>query len=338
MFAGHMSTSANTQGEYVPRLESLDLFRFLAAMVVFVGHAVFLSSYGAIWEQSSWAKTIHTGAFAVDFFFVLSGFVLSGKTPTLRWIASRLIRLYPVYLAGLCLGALANLALSGSLLTTPFGLTLGFLGLQSLSSEHQTILNPPLWSLSVEIILIPLFSILFFIRKRLNHLYCALLISCLLASIFQNSIVVRSVPFFVLGSVLFHIKRPKPNIVFRIILLLYVCAYLLVGAELFINLSYSWSSLLIKLIVLTLLVYCLLGVKLGKRFAGISHGLGRRSYALYVVHGPLVGLALAFWKPNSSLTFICYIAAVLVSTSISTELLYRFVDIAAISKASKFLR
>jgi hypothetical protein len=36
---------------------------------VFLGHTVFLSAYGASIESSDSIQFIHTGAFAVDFFF-----------------------------------------------------------------------------------------------------------------------------------------------------------------------------------------------------------------------------------------------------------------------------
>ena len=96
------------------RFPALDLFRFLAALVVFLGHLVFFSAYGDLFKDSYWVQSIRTGTFAVDFFFALSGFVLSAKKPTLKWMGSRVIRLYPVYFVGLCLGAFVNYVSTGS--------------------------------------------------------------------------------------------------------------------------------------------------------------------------------------------------------------------------------
>lgn len=319
-----------------PRLESLDLFRFLAAMVVFLGHVTFLSSYGATWKDEFWAQSIHTGTFAVDFFFVLSGFVLSGRKPTGRWMVSRIIRLYPVYLAGLCFGALVNLASSGSIQTSLEGLGLSLAGIQSLFSEYQLVLNPPLWSLSVEIVLIPLFLGLYLVRKNLKNLCLVLFMSYLISIYFQNSVVMRAIPFFVLGSIISELNKPKPKNSYRITLGFLVVLYIFVGANIFTQISYSWSDMLIKFIVLGLLVYCLLGVELTGHFAAIATSLGKRSYALYAVHAPLVGIALGVLQPDSPGTFVVYVATLFVITPLFTEVMYRYIDSAAIKQASKY--
>ena len=319
------------------RFESLDLFRFFAAAVVFLGHLSFFSSYGSSLKDEYWVQPIRVGTFAVDFFFALSGFVLSGKKPTGRWMVSRIIRLYPAYFAGLLLGALINFATAGSLLTTNLGVALSVFGLQSLSSEFQLALNPPLWSLSVEFILTPLFLILYLARNSLKLLFFLLIASYTVLLLYSNSVVLRGIPFFILGSIIYRLKRPERSFKFNYTLTFFVLLYLLIGANLYAHMLYSGSDLIIKIVTLALLMYCLLGVNLGRRISYLSNVLGKRSYALYIVHGPLIGVALGFWNPTSTVTFLGYSLTLFVATGLLTEIVYRYVDARAIKASSTFL-
>ena len=87
------------------RFHILDVMRTLAAIVVAERHTNLL--FGG--------PTLAGGYLAVDFFFVLSGFVIAsayeerldkGMT-AFRFMQIRAIRLYPLYIAALCIGALA---------------------------------------------------------------------------------------------------------------------------------------------------------------------------------------------------------------------------------------
>ncbi len=80
----------------------LDGFRGVGALLVVVGHSMPL--WGPFWPQS--------GALVVDAFFLLSGFVIAysceprlagGQTPG-AFMVQRIVRLYPLYLAGTLLG------------------------------------------------------------------------------------------------------------------------------------------------------------------------------------------------------------------------------------------
>ena len=218
-------------------------------------------------------------------------------------MASRIIRLYPVYFVGLCLGAIVNLTSAGSLNTDALGLFFTLFGLQALSSQYQLVLNAPLWSLSVEMIVTPFFAILFLIKKRKFYLYVGLVTSIAIATNYESSVVLRSLPFFVLGSIISDLRRPKPGRMFNRILVLFVAIYLVVGSHLFSHISYTFLDLILKVSSLGLLIYCLLGVQLGARSAKLSSELGKRSYALYAVHGPLIGISLGLWKPSELVPF-----------------------------------
>lgn len=120
------------------RLHGLDALRGVAALLVLSFHArevVRINPHGYL---------------AVDLFFVLSGFVLSHAYGAKlregmgmgRFAVLRMIRLYPLYLAGACFG----LWLDGGTLPT-------FVGIPALASPHDLYPgNNPLWSLVAEVL------------------------------------------------------------------------------------------------------------------------------------------------------------------------------------------
>lgn len=80
------------------RFHQLDTLRYFFAALIVLGHSC------------GWLETVPAGALAVDYFFVLSGFVIAYslyKTPQSfqYFIASRAARLYPLYLVTLLLCA-----------------------------------------------------------------------------------------------------------------------------------------------------------------------------------------------------------------------------------------
>ena len=86
-----------------PRFLGLDLLRFLASVIVFLGHLIFNvktdQSRNSVLEFL--LGPLHTGRYAVLFFFALSGFVLAKqnfrKLELRVWMISRWVRLMPVF-------------------------------------------------------------------------------------------------------------------------------------------------------------------------------------------------------------------------------------------------
>ncbi len=90
------------------RFETLDAIRGIAAMMVISRHTELFGTAGA--ESHSYL--------AVDLFFMLSGFVIahayerhlrSGALTPLRFVAIRLVRLYPMFLLAVCLATFVAL-------------------------------------------------------------------------------------------------------------------------------------------------------------------------------------------------------------------------------------
>jgi len=145
-----------------PRLEALTTLRFLAALHVVLFHLRVegILSGGPWWYQNFAA----IGYVGVDFFFVLSGFILvytyngTGTSPRRFWQA-RFARIYPAYIVSLLLTApffffaLRHLDLpffewSKQHLALACILTLGLL--QAWIPQAALAWNPVCWSLSVE--------------------------------------------------------------------------------------------------------------------------------------------------------------------------------------------
>lgn len=98
--AGELTSSRSA----TPRYEVLDSLRGLAALVVWGYHLQFVVPHSPLWAFTPFA----CGLEAVRIFFVLSGFVLAlpfleGSVSASGFLAKRVLRIYPAYLAALTL-------------------------------------------------------------------------------------------------------------------------------------------------------------------------------------------------------------------------------------------
>jgi peptidoglycan/LPS O-acetylase OafA/YrhL len=156
----------------------LDGMRGLAAICVVIFH----------WFAAHQLQWFGTSVLAVDFFFVLSGFVIAYSYSTklneglklATFMLLRVIRLYPMILLGLCLGLVRSI---GKAFTGEDGVTLGQVFLEFIFSvflvPNQLIgsvefyqLNVPLWSLLFEMMAYFFFG-LFLWRAKGKALFIA---------------------------------------------------------------------------------------------------------------------------------------------------------------------
>lgn len=178
------STSGQTDGDH---LLALDGMRGIAALLVMLHHSYWVLGFNP-------APSAHL---AVDFFFVLSGFVLALATErwtlrgdnTISMLARRVERLWPIYLIGLCLGVLSafstqQLGLGGAIKAiVKAGLNAFFIPILSKDGGKLFPFDVPTWSLFFEIVANAFFIVL--VRKRMQALAfavafsSAMLLACL---------------------------------------------------------------------------------------------------------------------------------------------------------------
>ena len=154
-----------------PQIQSLQVFRGLAALAVVAHHAV-VSTSAFVGAVPAWAMSVFgLGYLGVDFFFVLSGFIImyahfgdAGTGPAVKPYAfKRLVRIFPAYLPI----SLAIMALYAALPSLSGAADRGYSLLSSLLLLPAA--GPPAlsvaWTLVHELMFYAVF-LLFFISRR----------------------------------------------------------------------------------------------------------------------------------------------------------------------------
>ncbi|MBX5163134.1 acyltransferase [Rhizobium sp. NZLR4b] len=289
----------------------LDELRGVAALSVVLLHASQAFGFGLNSHAS----------LAVDFFFCLSGFVLahrydqklkSGVLRSSAFFLKRLLRLYPLIVAGVGLGVVASLFTStpsipladvpilalGALLLLPLGL---------LAGQEAFAINNPLWSLCFEMFASGVYGSAARRRIRFQHEAAALIL--LAAALFlvvtlEGSIgpvgfaswqaflegFVR-VGFSFLGGVLifrWKISRLVGTVPPQIPL------FILIGVLFFpFAVSKNMYDFFCIAIIIPIVVVLAVAVPLNKE-RPLAAYLGRLSYPLYIVHQPIIRLGAEF--------------------------------------------
>ena len=284
---------------------TLDALRGVAALVVVEFHVV-----GSV--------VVTHGYLAVDFFFLLSGFVLAlayqerldAGWATLSFLKVRLIRLYPLYILGtvLGLGTAAGLAKFGllphalrsyALLTVLAVFMLPTFGpVPTIKGAYP--LDFPVWSLMIEIFANVVHAVA--LRRRSDRFLAATVVACggllLLAVKLAGTVdvgsstkslpqgVLRVLFSYTLGMLLFRVwKRGK----FRLRLPFLLSPLLLTFA-----LMTPWCGrhvvrydLLVIFLFFPLLLMASASSNPPAALSNLARTLGRMSYAIYVLHIPL---------------------------------------------------
>jgi peptidoglycan/LPS O-acetylase OafA/YrhL len=194
----------------------LDVVRFLAAIVVFLGHASGLNwTAGFLWQTGPYADT------CVVIFFVLSGFVIGyvshekEHTPQ-DYLASRVARLWSVVVPALALTFVVDW----------FGVRIApelYLGQPWFAGDHAVLrylasffmlqevwrlhlvpgINGPFWSLGFEAFYYLLFGIIFYARHRLKWLAVALVL------VLSGPVIASLFPVWGMGYLAYRLCRSK---------------------------------------------------------------------------------------------------------------------------------
>ena len=285
----------------------LDGLRGIAALAVGIYHAVILNIP---------AHPFMPTYLGVDFFFCLSGFVLSfayseriesGRMSQRAFFAVRFQRLYPMILAGVALGFLlylpglrmslhtATLSTIGSVLLVPVGLFFG---------EEAYPLNTPLWSLLFEFVAGIAFGLLARFGQRVWLVVAAFsaLILALAAFRYSGLANLGHVGFgrFAMGlprvmtpfafGVIIQRAMGRGVPASRLSISLFWPAALLCFLLFALRPEGALSNLVGVLLIVPVIIVLGVRAKPG-RALGVLRVLGRLSYPFYALHSPILWFA-----------------------------------------------
>ena len=306
-----------------PRLEALDTLRFAAAMIVVVGHSnVIFRSFVAPWPLLGLTNSYS----AVALFFVLSGYVLHQSCKRhamdgvnyVAFIIKRVFRLYPLHFIALILGAAAlQLPLHDSSLL----MASEYARETILNKNHQqvaqwlqqllligggmdsTFVNPPIWTLAVEMrvsLLLPFLS-LFAVRIGQRLTFVVTVLSLLLGPWLARITLPTTgmVPLFLLGILVAEVTQSQAAArrgngwIFFLGVLVYSLGEWTKGAMVDRLDAFYVAGVGAALMILATVR--------SKRIAAVlSHPplvqLGQCSYGIYLLHFPL--MLLIVWAIN----------------------------------------
>ncbi|MGB8193454.1 MAG: acyltransferase [Chitinophagaceae bacterium] len=334
-----MNQSSSTFADSKRHYNILDGLRGVAAMTVVVFHILETFTGGDHTKQ-----VINHGYMAVDFFFLLSGFVVGyayddrwGKMTVGNFFKRRLIRLHPMIIAGMLIGAVTfyfqacsywpqieNVPVGKLLLVMLIGFTLlpvtSSLDIRGWQEMHP--LNGPAWTLFFEYIANILYAL--FIRKFSNLL---LFLLVLIAGAALIHLAVTSATGDLIGG--WSLEPAQFRIGLTRLLYPFFAGLLMrrVVKLTYINHAFLWCSLLLVavlampriggneqlwmnglydslcvVVVFPVIVYLGASGEIKEGFAAkLCKFFGDISYPLYIIHYPFIYLFMA-WIDNNKAT------------------------------------
>lgn len=293
------------------RLTGLDGLRGIAALVVLVMHV---------------SSGLQGGHLAVDFFFMLSGYVMArayearlqqGDIAPRSFVAARFRRFWPTMAAGATIGVVATAMLSGPSPTLAVTYLAALLLIPS-SATAPYVLNLPAWSIFYELLANTAHAF-GFSRFSTRSLAILLLVSgagLIIATVvvgfprilsetspqMQALVIFRLLFSYIIGIIIFRVVKDKqpvrlPFTLGFVLLPLYVLAILIWPFP-------GWQFLFIVALAPVMIV-CGLDEHAPERLCTV---LGKLSFPLYALHFPVMQLAVASGVQNPGLVIIASIA------------------------------
>lgn len=283
----------------------------------------------------------------VSYFFILSGFIMivayhkKDKIDYLEFYRNRFARIYPLYIVGLLLYAVTKYSNF-----SVYRVIVYLLGIQSWIPGDALVLNFPGWSISVEFLFYLLFPLLYnhFYYRNNKSIWIAAVLIWVITQVFSNLYVnstmyegphTKSHEFshyfpllhineFLVGNLagLFFVKNFKEKNYDVPIVLVFTAVLL---SLIFIPLNFHNGLMAVLFIPLIMLISCNKG-KITKLFSlQPLEYLGEISYAIYIVHIPVLYILREIVKKYSlgiDTVFFLYIIVLLASSS----LFYQFIE------------
>lgn len=327
----------------------LDVLRFVAALCILVFHFEIFALKGAPLPQR-WFGGLDA---AVDFFFVLSGFVIAhsaaGRLDTARDYAAfmlrRIARLYPLHIAtlGLAIALAFGASLAGIRLGEPARYDLAYLPANLLLTQawgfHDRLtFNLVSWSISAEWFLYLTFPLTFWIARSLGFgaSIAALVVWFLAIRIAEqhfgwqawndrtyNFAMIRALPAFFLGAALWVFwnqrlsdRRCSPALVLGLFAAAVVMMALRVPNEL----------LIAAFAVIVVTGAMAEEARPKESEAALARLLGGASYGLYMWHHLLGGLVFAALKPRGAAMIVVALLIATVVSLAASVLSYRWFE------------
>jgi peptidoglycan/LPS O-acetylase OafA/YrhL len=295
--------------------QSLDFYRFVAAFGVLILHMTEFSGYD---QQVGIAYAAADFYLFVDFFFILSGFVIgvtyfdrvANGPEVFTFLRRRIARIYPLHFATLALYLLPVVIgrTSNPEKYDISSILQQVLLVQSWPLNAKLPFNFPAWSISVEWGMYLLFPIIVWITQRAGNL---LLVALMIAGFvgleialghvtpplwFADNSIIRAVPTFALGIL---ISRVYGMIAVPCGIWFGFLSFVLAIGAAMLHLN---PYLVVALFCLTVwLTAAGNGDTEHRLFDGlISRELGDASYALYMIHSITLAAAIKFLWPKLS--------------------------------------
>lgn len=311
------------------KLVGLDLGRFIASVIVCVGHMGFVPTEQVAWSSSQILfAPFRYGNLSVKFFFCLSGFVLVRNSPRINfgWLISRGVRLLPLYWFAFFIPAIAWIIYFKQIPGGFVGSTLEVFGMHSLSARYYlNPPNPPLWSLSVEILL----SVLLFLSYRFgrNIQLAITLILPITLLLFENvNPLLGSLPYFYLGVSISLFRPTIKNHILRFLLTI-LSIFIIFTLRMPIKRGLDAQQEIAVLISIGCLILLLQEVNLSTKLSRLVNYFANRTYSLYAIHYPVIfGFSAVIRIFEFNMGHLTYFFTQLLLICCCAELTYRFIE------------
>ncbi|QWF19054.1 acyltransferase family protein [Lysobacter capsici] len=308
--------NASIPGPSAGRFEELDSLRAIAALGVICWH--YVNAFKSAPFGHVLAPFYGRGLLMVDFFFVLSGFVLAkafwtdGRSVKFgENLVARVARIYPLHLAMLIFVALLQWALVHRLNAPPFvyvnndayNFTLNLLLLNGSGLQNGYSFNAPSWSISTEMIVNVVFLALIVMPRKAASVAMTLVAAAAIATVavrgvlngtmafgwIDNELVRTAAGFFVgVGTyALFRRIRPLPSIAADLVVVVVsAAAYVYMATP---GITGKAGDFLLCLVGFPVLIIAVVHSRMVKAVLSTRPlvYLGALSYSIYLVHFPL---------------------------------------------------